>query len=103
MPLLKPLVEDNMRELVQNGTTRTKNAAAYRAQKLQATPIWADLEAIQWVYSEAQRLSEKTGTKHTVDHYYPLVSDIMCGLHVENNLQILTLSENSSKRNSIPE
>jgi hypothetical protein len=80
-----------------------KNSAAYRSQKIQATPSWADLGAIQQVYTEAQRLSDKTGVKHTVDHYYPLVSDVMCGLHVENNLQILTLSKNSSKRNTIPE
>ncbi|KKL72228.1 hypothetical protein LCGC14_2087040 [marine sediment metagenome] len=81
----------------------TKNAAAYRAQKLQATPKWANYDKIQEIYDEAHLLTEQTGITHTVDHYYPLVSEVICGLHVETNLQILTLSKNSSKSNSVPD
>jgi len=34
-----------------------------------------------------------------VDHIYPLKSNYMCGLHVENNLQIISASENTKKGN----
>lgn len=67
--------------------------------KLQAIPLWADDQKIEAIYAEARRLTEQTGIPHHVDHIYPLVSKVMCGLHVETNLQILTASENLSKSN----
>lgn len=79
----------------------TKNASAYRASKLKATPSWADQSKIQEFYTEAHRLTKETGIKYTVDHQIPLNSDIVCGLHVEHNLQLLTLSENSAKGNRV--
>lgn len=67
--------------------------------KLQAIPPWADLQKIEAIYAEARRITEETGIKHHVDHIYPLVSKVMCGLHCETNLQILTAAENCSKSN----
>lgn len=69
------------------------------AKKRQATPSWADCNAINAIYAEAVRLERETGIKHEVDHIYPLQSKYMCGLHVETNLQILTRAENASKGN----
>lgn len=74
--------------------------ALRRARKLEATPAWADLEAIAEVYKRCTELSESTGIKHQVDHIIPLNSDLVCGLHVESNLQILTADENNKKNNS---
>jgi hypothetical protein len=71
------------------------------AAKRGATPSWANQEAIKAFYVEARRLTELTGIPHEVDHIYPLVSDAMCGLHVEHNLQILTKSANSAKKNRV--
>ena len=73
-------------------------AKRYAAKK-QAIAPWADLEAIQQIYTDAANLTRSTGIPHHVDHVYPLQSDYMCGLHVETNLQILTQTENSSKGN----
>ena len=72
--------------------------ARYRAAKLRATPSWADQAAIKAVYTEAKRLSE-SGIPHHVDHIYPLVSDWVCGLHVEWNLQVIPAQENRKKGN----
>jgi hypothetical protein len=70
-----------------------------RAAKLKRTPPWADLEAMRAIYQEAQRLTSETGIPHHVDHDVPLQGKLVSGLHVPNNLQILTGSENSKKRN----
>jgi 5-methylcytosine-specific restriction endonuclease McrA len=64
-----------------------------RARKLQATPAWADEGAIKAIYLEAGRLGMH------VDHIVPLQGKNVCGLHVENNLQLLSPTENSKKRN----
>lgn len=63
------------------------------AVKLQAVPLWADLEKIKQIFIEASRLGL------TVDHVIPLQGKLVCGLHVHNNLQLLTKSENSKKGN----
>jgi hypothetical protein len=75
------------------------HAGKRRAAKLQRTPAWADLGAIRRVYEEARRLTVATGIPHHVDHDIPLQGELVSGLHVHNNLQILTGSENSRKKN----
>ena len=67
--------------------------------KHNASPEWADTEAIRKFYADAQALTESTGVKHEVDHYYPLQGKNVCGLHCEFNLQIITEKENRSKGN----
>ena len=69
--------------------------ARRRARKLQAIPKWADLEKIKEIYNNCPE-------GHEVDHYYPLMGALVCGLHVETNLQYLTLSDNRHKGNSMP-
>ena len=70
-----------------------------RARQAQALAPWANLEKINDIYAEAARLTKETGIKHHVDHIYPIKSKVMCGLHVETNLQILTQVENQKKSN----
>ena len=71
----------------------------HRAAKLSATPVWANTSLIEDVYREAQLKSTSTGIPHHVDHIVPLQSPLVCGLHVEFNLQVITGSENCSKNN----
>lgn len=73
--------------------------AKRRATKLRATPPWADLGKIQEVYAEAQRLTELLGIEMQVDHIVPLQGQLVSGLHVHDNLQILTYVENGRKTN----
>ena len=65
-----------------------------RARVLKATPVWSDKEVIKSFYKEAQYFGE------SVDHIIPLKSHLVCGLHVESNLQLMPLSENIKKNNS---
>ena len=58
-----------------------------------ARPPWADIAAIDAIYLEAQRKGMH------VDHIIPLKGKIVSGLHVANNLQLLTPRENSRKHN----
>jgi hypothetical protein len=70
----------------------TAKVAKRRSKKLQATPEWADLSAIQAFY-------EACPEGHHVDHTIPLQGRTVCGLHVLENLQYLTATENLSKGN----
>ena len=65
-----------------------------KARKIQATPVWADLDAIRQIYTEAAAQGMH------VDHIIPLRSKFVCGLHVQNNLQLLEPVENMRKNNS---
>ena len=64
-----------------------------KADKIRATPKWADMVKIRKIYREARLVGL------TVDHIVPLRSPIVCGFHCEANLQILTNDENGKKAN----
>ena len=74
------------------GKINAKNSKR-RAAKLQAAPSWANKKTIDMIYIIANICNK------TVDHIVPLQSSVVCGLHWEANLQLLTQEENSSKSN----
>lgn len=65
------------------------------------TPKWANLDAIAAIYAEARRMTTESGVQFQVDHFIPIRHPLVCGLHVEDNLNILTASENRSKGNRL--
>jgi hypothetical protein len=73
--------------------------ARRRATKKNATPFWANQGEIKRFYATSKEFEQLTGIIHHVDHIYPLKSDFLCGLHVENNLQVLTAEKNIFKNN----
>lgn len=73
--------------------------ATHWADKLSATPAWADADAISAAYEEAERLTVVTGKVHHVDHMVPLRSKLVCGLHVQDNLRPLLGADNIRKSN----
>lgn len=78
--------------------------ARRRAAKLQATPAWADMDLIAKAYEAADFLMMVTGDWYEVDHIVPLRGaigrkQVVCGLHVSDNLQVLPMSKNRQKSN----
>jgi hypothetical protein len=70
-----------------------------KAAKLQRTPSWASFQKIEEVYLEAYTKTQETGIKYVVDHIIPLQGKYVSGLHVENNLQVITHIANCKKYN----
>lgn len=78
----------------------TAQVRRYQATKLGATPAWADDFFMEEIYDLAQRRTKITGLKWHVDHIVPLQHPLVCGLHVEYNLQVITAVDNLRKGNS---
>lgn len=70
-----------------------------KAGQLRATPTWANEFFISEAYDIARKRSVVTGVPHQVDHIVPLKGRNVCGLHVENNLQVIPAAVNLQKGN----
>lgn len=70
-----------------------------RAAKLLATPVWANRFFIREAYALAKLREKVCGGKWHVDHIVPLRSELVCGLHVEHNLQVIPAAVNTAKHN----
>lgn len=93
-----PGVKDNIKRNIAGWKLRNKDKvlaskAQRRASKLKATPSWSEKELIEKVYLKASSYGAH------VDHIVPLKSEVVCGLHVWANLQLLPPTDNISKGN----
>ena len=68
--------------------------AKRRASKLLATPKFANLNKIKEIYKNCPK-------GFHVDHIIPLKNKLVCGLHVEWNLQYLSAKQNLAKSNKL--
>lgn len=68
-----------------------------------ATPKWINIEDIRAMEKRARELSKQSGTQFQCDHFYPVQSDVVTGLNVPWNIQIITAEENHAKSNKMPE
>lgn len=69
-----------------------------------ATPKWVTTGhklAMRQLYLQAMELTKITGERYVVDHIVPLISDVVCGLHVPWNLRVITQDENLRKSNKL--
>jgi len=69
-----------------------------------ATPGWLNANQkmeIRLKYRLAIELSRATGVRHAVDHIIPLHGEMVCGLHVPWNLQVITQEDNLKKYNRL--
>ncbi len=76
--------------------------AKRRAARIQRTPKWLtefDLLKIKCMYSISAMLTRENKEPWHVDHIIPLQGELVSGLHVLSNLQVMRGIENSSKRN----
>lgn len=76
-----------------------RRSVRYYKKLFQAWPEWcADDPRFKKIYAEAARRRAR-GENVAVDHIVPICSDVVCGLHVPWNLQIVTELENNRKSN----
>lgn len=75
-----------------NWLTYKAYLASRKARVKQATPIWADLDAIRDMYYNCPK-------GFHVDHIIPLNGYNVSGLHILENLQYLSKQENLKKSN----
>lgn len=72
---------------------KTAEAVFRKLRKTGAAPAWLSVTDTLAFYEAANKFG------FAVDHIVPLNHKLVCGLHVPWNLQLLTPSENSRKRN----
>src|SRR5262249_57098438 len=66
-----------------HAAARNDQTTKRRVHQHQATPAWADKQAIRAIYEQAQRIARETGQKMHVDHIIPLKGRLVTGRHIQ--------------------
>lgn len=85
-----------------NPQKRAEADARRRASRLQRTPAWLtedDFWLIEQAYELAQLRTQIFGFQWHVDHIVPLQGELVSGLHVPHNLQVIPARDNLRKSN----
>lgn len=86
-----------------NKARRAANEMKRHARKLKASVLedceWNNFY-IEEIYQLREIRSKECNTAFEVDHIVPLQGKSVCGLHIWNNLRLITASHNRSKNNS---
>ena len=91
----KESIAHNRREWVKKNQWRRANIEAKReAIKISALLPTSDFDLINKFYQQRDLISRETSIQHHVDHIIPLSKG---GAHHQDNLQIITATENLSK------
>ena len=80
-------------------SVNAKVCAKRRMSQIKQMPSWANDFFISEIYDLAKRRTATTGYEWQVDHIVPLHSSVVCGLHTEQNLQVIPATINSMKSN----
>jgi len=99
---------EKIAEISQNYRKNNPAIFSYHASKrnlakLQRTPKWLtefDELKIKCLYQVAAMRTKESGQKWHVDHVIPLRGKLVSGLHVPNNLRVITAVENRQKKNA---
>lgn len=80
-------------------------SSKHRAMKLQRTAAWADSDKIKDIYDQCAEINLAAKVagcveQFVVDHVIPLQGKLVSGLHVEVNLDIITVGDNCRKSNN---
>lgn len=78
--------------------TRAKDCHRMAMKRGKQVP-WAQIEEIAEIYALAAFASKFFGKPYEVDHIVPVNSELVCGLHVVANLEVVARHENRSKSN----
>jgi hypothetical protein len=82
---------------MENPEKLREHSATARAHRNQAIPKWLTKEQKE----EIKQIYFNCPEGYEVDHIYPIRGRTSCGLHVPQNLQYLTVTENRIKGNRI--
>lgn len=79
--------------------TKRMDKAVYKSRLRKAKPGWANPFFLREIYELARLRTKSTGVEWHVDHIIPLRGNLVCGLHVPDNLRVIVGAENVAKGN----